>query len=141
MAKKVTIKKHYLVFISYSTKDRWIARRIAKDIEDKGRKFGVKTFLDEKDIEGGESIPESIRKNIQDCSEFLVLFSRYSINRPWVLIELGAAWGLSKHIVAIVDKVTPKEMPDTIYLQKTLDLNDFDKYLDQLCKRAKEEGK
>ena len=65
---------------------------MANAIEEKGKKYGIKTFLDEKDIEGGESIPEAIRKNIQECNEFLVLLSRYSINRPWVLIEIGAAW-------------------------------------------------
>jgi hypothetical protein len=125
-----------LVFISHSTKDRWIAKQIANVIEEKGRPYEIKTFLDEKDIEGGESIPESIRRNIQDCSEFLVLLSRYSIDRPWVLIEIGAAWVLGKRIVAIVDKVSPEEMPDVIAPYKAIDLNSFDEYLKQLISRT-----
>ncbi len=44
-------------------------------IEEKGREWGIKTFLDEKDIDGGDSIPESIRINIQKCDEFLLLLS------------------------------------------------------------------
>ena len=71
-------------------------------IEEGSREYGVKTFLDEKDIEGGESIPESIRENIEGCDEFLVFLSRYSIDREWVLIEIGAAWGLNKPVIPIV---------------------------------------
>ena len=69
-----------MVFISHSEKDRWIARQMAALIEGRGREHGIKTFLDEKDIEGGESIPDSIRKNIQEFREFLVFLSRYSIH-------------------------------------------------------------
>jgi hypothetical protein len=107
MARKEAAKKSYLVFISHSTKDRWIAKQLAKQIEEKGLKFGIKVFLDERDIKSGESIPETIRKKIRACNEFLVLLSRNSINRPWVLIEIGGAWQLGKHIVAIVDKISP----------------------------------
>ena len=96
--------------------------------------------FEEKDIEGGESISELIRKNIQECSEFLVLLSRYSIDRPWVLIEIGAAWVLGKRIVAIIDKVSPEEMPDVIASYKALDLNSVDEYLRQLVNRVKKMG-
>lgn len=111
---------------------------MAKLIETGGRGSGVRTFLDEKDIEGGESIPESIRKSIRECDEFLVLLSRNSIDRPWVLMEIGAAWALEKRIVAITDKVTPEEMPGTIISVKAIDLNNFEDYLEQVLKRAKE---
>ncbi|MEW5767962.1 MAG: toll/interleukin-1 receptor domain-containing protein [bacterium] len=141
MTQKAQIRKSYLVFISHSEKDRWIAKQMAILIEEKGRKYGVKTFLDEKDIEGGESIPESIRRNIQECDEFLVLLSRYSIDRHWVLIEIGAAWVLGKRIIAIIDKVTPEEMPDIITSYKAIDLNSFEEYLEQLINRVKEAGK
>lgn len=36
----------YLDFISHSTKDHWIAKQMARLIEEKGRRLGVKTFLD-----------------------------------------------------------------------------------------------
>ena len=130
-------KKSYLVFISHSEKDRWIARQMAALIEERGRKHGIKAFLDEKDIQGGESIPDSIRKNIQECREFVVLLSRYSVKRPWVLIEIGAAWALEKRIVAITDKVTPEEMPAIIAPYKAIDLNEYDKYVEQLVNRVK----
>jgi len=126
----------YVVFISHSSKDKWIARQIDRLIREKGQSVSIETFLDEKDIAGGESIAESIRDNLRQCSELLVLFSRYSVDRPWVLIEVGAAWGLEKYIVAIIDKVTPEELPDIITPYKAIDLNNFDEYLSQLLKRA-----
>lgn len=138
MAQKTRTEKSYLVFISHSTKDRWIAKQMAALIEERGREYGVKTFLDEKDIAGGDSIPDSIRRNIRECREFVVLLTRYSIDRPWVLIEIGAAWALGKRIVTIIDKVTPEEMPDIIAPYKAIDLNGFDQYLEQLLNRAKE---
>ena len=141
MTQKAEQEKGYLVFISHSAKDRWIAKQMATLIEEGGREYGVKTFLDEKDIEGGESIPESIRENIEGCDEFLVLLSRYSIDREWVLIEIGAAWGLRKRIIAIIDKVAPEEMPGIITPYKAIDLNSFEEYLEQLINRAKEAGK
>lgn len=140
MTHKAEAGKNYLVFISHSEKDRWIAKQMANLIEEKGKEYGIKTFLYEKHIEGGESISDSIRKNIQECSEFLVLLTRYSIDRPWVLIEIGAAWVLGKRIIAIIDKVTPEEMPDIITPYKAIDLNNFNEYLEQLFSRVKEAG-
>lgn len=106
-------------------------------IEQRGKTSNIKTFLDEKDIHGGDSIPESIRTNIRECSEFVVLLSRYSIDRQWVLVEVGAAWGLKKRIVAITDKITPEEMPEITRSHKALDLNEFDDYVKEVTERAK----
>jgi hypothetical protein len=50
---------------------------------------------------------------------------------------LGAAWGLRKPIIAIIDKIGPKEMPDILSPYKAIDLNDFDQYISQFLKRTK----
>lgn len=126
----------YRVFLSHAHKDRWIAKQCARLIEE-ADKPRVEVFVDEKDIEGGQSIPDSVLSGIENCDEFVVLLSPYSKERPWVLIEMGAAWGLRKPIIAIIDKIGPREMPDIIHPSKAIDLNDFDQYIDQLLKRAK----
>ena len=128
--------KDYLVFISHSVKDRWIAHQMANLIEQKGKRYGITTFFDEKDIFGGDSIPEVIRNNIQSCNELIVLLSNYSIDRPWVLVEIGVAWGHNKRVVPIIDKITLEEVPNVIKQCKAVDLNDFDKYLDELISRV-----
>lgn len=129
-------QSQYRVFFSYSHKDRWIARQCVRLIEEKGS-GRIKVFLDEKDIDAGQSIADSVRANIEACDEFVVLLTRYSKDRPWVLIEMGAAWGLKRPMIAIIDKIGPKEMPDIVSPYKAVDLNDFDQYLEQLSKRVK----
>jgi hypothetical protein len=129
--------KRYLIFVSHSTKDRWIARQIAQLLERSGVDCGVKTFLDERDIAVGDSIPDTIRQNIKECDEFLVLLTKNSIDRPWVLIEISAAWGHGKRIIAVIDKVTPEEMPEIMLPYKAIDLNDLEEYVGQLLSRAK----
>jgi hypothetical protein len=132
---KVAARQLFRIFLSHSSKDKWIARQCAFHLE---KLPGVEVFLDEKDIEFGQSIPDSVRTGIENCDEFLVLLSRYSKDRPWVLIEMGAAWGLRKPIVAMIDKIEPKEMPDIISPHKAVDLNEFEIYLKQVARKAKE---
>ena len=122
----------YLVFISHSSKDRWIARQMARLIEEQG----IQTFLDEKDIQGGDLISETIRKKIQECDELLVLLNSYSAESDWVKFEIGAAWVLRKRIVPIVDNVSAEQMPVLPEQVQAVDLNDFDNYLEKLAKRA-----
>lgn len=81
----------YLVFISHSTKDRWIAKQMAGIIERNAKRYGVRTFLDEVDLEGGDRIPDVIRAHLQTCEEFVILLSPHSVARQWVLVELGGA--------------------------------------------------
>lgn len=124
------------MFFSHSHKDSWITRQCARLIEEGGKPH-VRVFVDEKDIEGGQSIPESVRIGIEQCDEFVVLLSRDSKDRPWVLIEMGAAWAFRKPIIVIIDKIAPNEMPDIVSRDKAIDLNDFDQYITQLLKRVK----
>src|SRR5579862_9473575 len=130
-------RKPYSVFISHSHQDRWIAKQWVRLIEETNKK-GVRTFLDEKDIEGGDSIAEKIREGIRQCNELVVLLTPSSVRREWVVVEMSVAWGLKKRIVAILHHVSPKQMPDMSYAYKAIDLNDFEQYLDQLRKREKE---
>jgi TIR domain len=129
--------QRYLVFVSHSTRDRWIAKQISQLLETSGVDYGVKTFLDERDIGVGDSIPDTIRDNIKECNEFLVLLTKNSIERPWVLIEISAAWGHGKRIIAVIDKVTPEEMPEIMLPYKAIDLNNLEEYIGQLLNRAK----
>lgn len=130
-------KSGHVVFLSHSSKDQWIARQMAALIE---RQFGesvVRVFLDEKNIRGGDSIPESIRVNIKNCSEFVVLLSKNSLGSTWVNLEIGGAYFLGKPIIAILDKISPSEMPDLLIPYKAIDLNQFDRYLAELAARVK----
>ena len=66
-----------------------------------------------------------------------MLLSPHSSESDWVKYEIGAAWVLSKRIVAIVYYVSPEQMPDELVQRKVIDLNAFDDYLEELAKRTK----
>jgi hypothetical protein len=125
----------YTVFISHSTKDRFIAQQVAGLIQEAGGGLGIETFLDERDIEFGGSIPERVSREIRDCGELVVLLSESSVDRPWVLIEIGAAWVLEKRIVAVMDKLSPDQVPDVIAPYRAVDLNEVQDYIDELVGR------
>lgn len=109
---------------------------MSKLIEAAGRKYGLRTFLDEKNIQGGDPIPETLRANLRACDELLVLLTPASVRREWVLVEITGAWMLGKRIVAIMDHVQPKDMPKVIANCLAIDLNDFDTYIAQVKNRA-----
>ena len=110
---------------------------MAAIIERKAKRYGVRTFLDEKDLEAGAIIPKRFGDIFESCEEFLVLLTSLSISRQWVLLELGAAWGLRKRIAAIIDKVADDDLPDIIRQTKACGLNDFDRFVSELIGRAK----
>jgi hypothetical protein len=74
------------VFVSHATADKWLARTLCEKIES----AGATTFRDDRDIDGGDDIPDSIRVAIGECHEVLVLLTPVSVSRPWVLMEVGA---------------------------------------------------
>ena len=93
------------VFISHSGRDRWIATQLNRNLRNIG---GVETFLDEKDIQGGDRITERVRTEITRCDEMLIVFSSASQGSDWVKAEIGAAWVLGKRIVILLDKLSPE---------------------------------
>lgn len=116
------------IFISHSSKDKWAARRISEDLEN----LGANTFLDEKDIRTGESIDNSIKKNLKNCDDFLFLLSPSSLKSEWVLVELGGALALEKKIIPILLYVGANEIPSMISLKLARDINDIDRYYNEV---------
>lgn len=97
MAKKPTSKKEsrkpsarpYQVFVSHATADKWLATTVCEKID----ATGATSFRDDRDIRGGDDIPEEIRRQIKQSKEILVILTPESIERRWVILEVGAAWG------------------------------------------------
>ena len=125
----------YQVFVSYSHKDRWIAKQCVRLIEEVGR-GRIGTFLDVKDIDGGERIEDKVLDGIRKCDELVVLISASTKDSQWVPFEIGAARMRRKPVAAILNNLSPREMPDLLYSYKSIDLNDFEEYLEELQRRA-----
>ena len=125
----------YQVFVSHATADKWLAKTICDKIE----AVGASTFRDDRDIHGGDDIPEEIRLQIRRSKEFVVILSPESVDRPWVLLETGVAWGWSRkmRIVTVLCHVTIDPVPDIIKSKKAVPLNQFDDYLRELSIRIR----
>jgi hypothetical protein len=119
------------VFISHSSRDKWVARKISEDIN----RIGIGTFLDEKDIETGTSIDDAVDEHLKDCDELLILLSPTSLNSHWVLMEIGGAKALGKRLVPILFHVGANEIPAPIRKHLARELNEIEKYYVELQAR------
>jgi len=136
MAKKrASNSKPYQVFVSHATADKWLATTICEKIES----TGATTFRDDRDIDGGADIPETIRAEIKRSRELVVLLTPESADRPWVLLEVGAAWGWSKtmRITPIMCHVDVDPIPGMIKSKKAVRINECPVFLSELKARVK----
>lgn len=118
------------VFISHSSREKWIARKISQDLVT----MGCVTFLDEKDITTGKAIDESIGEHLSDCDDFLILLSQESLKSAWVLVELGGAIALKKKIIPILLFIDANAIPDVISRFLARDINEIEKYYEEVKK-------
>lgn len=127
-----------LVFISHAGEDTWIARQIAREVTSRG----ARPFLDQADIDVGAEFEDDIRLFLDRANELIVLFTPWSLERPYVWAEIGAAWIRRIPIVVVLLGLTPAEFqsrPNTpVFLKKRdlIHLNQIDQYLDQLQERV-----
>jgi len=123
----------YTVFISHSSKEKWIAKQISKEIE----ALGAKTWLDLKDLRGGDEIRRSIKRGIRASREAVVLLSANSVTSQWVIYEAGITYDQGKRLTPILNNVAPDETITPLQGIKAFDLNDFDVFLVELAGRIK----
>ncbi len=128
--RKTKKKSEYIVFISHSSKDAWIARAIAEKIA----ATGATPWLDEKELKGGDILGQEIRQGIDSCHEAVVVVSQNSLKSQWVLLEIGAVWGQKKRVTPILHGVSHDAL-SPIRDIKAIELNDFDEFLPQLKQR------
>jgi hypothetical protein len=126
-----------LIFVSHSGEDTWVARQIAREITARG----AKPFLDEADVDVGAEFEEDIRGFLDKAHELVVLFTPWSMQRPYVWAEIGAAWIRRIPIVVVLHGITASEFqtqPNApVFLKKRdmVRLNDIDQYFQQLDER------
>jgi hypothetical protein len=132
--KKAKPKSGYRVFVSHATSDKYLATVLCEKFES----VGALTFRDDRDIDGGDKIPSAIRAAIKSSNELVVLLTPDSVNRQWVLLEIGAAWGWREdyRITAILCHVSVDPIPDMIKENKAISINDCGDFLLELKKRV-----
>jgi len=135
VAKKSKIPRPYQIFVSHATADKWIAVTLCEKLEE----AGATTFRDDRDIDGGDDIPERIRVEIKRSHELIVLLTPNSIDRPWVLLEVGAAWGRRKtfRITPVLCHVDVDPIPGMLKSKKAISLNELTDLLTEVKRRVK----
>ncbi len=99
------------VFLSYTTADQALARRIAEALMAQG----IETWWDQWEIRAGDSLRQKIDQGLGDCTHFVVLLTETSIQKPWVNAELDAAFvrKLNDHcrLIPLRHGIEPSSLP------------------------------
>lgn len=82
----------YSCFISYSWGDKRFARRLHDDLQT----VGVRCWLDEKDLEVGQSLMTQIDRGMQAHDKVLLVISDASVRSSWVNAEIDNALRLEQ---------------------------------------------
>ena len=131
-------ENEWVVFISHAGTDAWVARKIAEGVN----ACGAVSFLDEADIDIGEDFEEDILAALDNAKELIVLLTPWSLERPYVWAEIGAAWGRRIPIVGILHGITAAELqakasvPVILKRRNLISLNEVDGYLAELKERV-----
>jgi len=101
-------------FLSYSSKDKALAERLARDLT----LSGVDVWYAEWKIAPGDSLRRKIDSGIEAASHFLVLLTPNSLKSEWVQTELDAGMvrRISGHckLIPIVHEIRDEEVPATL---------------------------
>lgn len=73
-----------LAFISHNNADKDVAREIALFLASEN----INVWFDEWEISAGDSIIEQINKGLQDCTHFIIIWSKNASKSNWVRKEL-----------------------------------------------------
>lgn len=123
----------YVVFISHSSKESWVARQLAKEV----KAAGGASWVDVNVLAGGDDFQDEILEAIRTCSEAIVLISPNSVNSQWVSYEIGAVAVQGKRVTPVLNNVPPEAMAPLRRVH-AIDLNDFDDFLAQLRERIRQ---
>ena len=88
------------VFISHTARDTEWARSFARALKERG----VSVWLDEFDVQPGESLREALESGLRNSDVFVALLDAEAAAKPNLFFELGAAIGMGKRVVPIVPK-------------------------------------
>jgi hypothetical protein len=132
----------WLVFVSHSGTDTWVARQIARAISE----CGATPFLDEAEIDIGADFEDDILAFLEKANELVVLITPWALERPYVWAELGAAWGRRLPIAVLLLGLSAKELnerpgvPNLLNRRNLVPLNDIDRYFEELRARVRAHG-
>ena len=131
--------RRHKVFVSHSSKDEWVAKQMASEIEE----VGAETFLDVKDIGVGDRFTDAIRDAINSADELVALLTPSAVKSHFVITEIGIAWARRIPIAGLlhgikVDKVLHNSVIRSFLGDTNMQpLNEFPRYKENLMARVR----
>jgi hypothetical protein len=100
-------QKRLQAFLSYSTRDRGLAKRLKNQLERLG---GIRVFVAPSDIKPNrEGWRKTIIKKVRECDVFLALLTKHFRKSEWTDQETGIAVAYGKLIISLrVGKITAR---------------------------------
>lgn len=89
-----------IMFISYVHEDSELAIRL-KDLIEDSFTGSVEVFVSSDAISPGDDWRQKIRDSLRQASDFIILLTPRSYNRPWVNFEAGAAYGRNIRFIPV----------------------------------------
>src|SRR5437899_1599929 len=86
------------VFISHTTKDDPVVKKIRKALES----LGIRVWVDSQELSGGDKLTPAIQNAINDHDHFIAVLSVNAINSPWVKTEIEYRLGLKKKVIPLM---------------------------------------
>lgn len=94
------------VFISHSSTDKKFVRTLKEDLVENN----IEVWLDEDQLELGDSLSEKLQIALDESSHFLIILSPTSVNSEWVKFELEKA--LKNSNSQLLQKIIPIKYSD-----------------------------
>jgi TIR domain len=123
----------YQVLITSAPRDRDLAENLAESVGETGANVlsVVQTPASE------EAINSGLRRTIKKSDEVVFILTERSLDDPYLLLEMGAAFSLRKRIVPLLVGVEDSEIPPLIAQFPYLRYSQLRRYLSELEQRAK----
>jgi TIR domain len=127
------------VFLSHNKEDKAFVRQLARDLDN----HGVRFWLDEAEINVGDSLIEKIRSGLDEVDYVAVILSPNSIASPWVQREVDVA--MNQEISGRKIKVLPImyhncELPGFLLGKAYADFTEESLYEDAFAKLVRSIG-
>lgn len=121
------------IFLSHSSKDKFFVRTLADHL----RGYGIKVWIDEAEINIGDSLTEKIGRAIEGTDYMGAVLSHNSINSEWVQRELQIALQKEikgKKVVVLPILIETVELPPFLKDKMYADFTNPDQFENELFK-------
>lgn len=96
----------YDVFLSHGAQDKGLAQIVTRALD----REGLEVFAVH-EVTPGEEFLAKMRRELAQCSAFVLILTRSTLKSPNIAFEIGMAMAWNKPIYVLYDGITKKEIP------------------------------